>query len=113
MLKLLVPQPCVRRYRHIETQSNHALTGAYVSNQSTNGGVRQQCVNGMVFIYIYTLSKQRWHFSLRESKAHIAMDIFNIYRKDTDERIRASCFEPSSSILYFNLLFLQKCVINH
>ena len=42
MLKLLVSEPCVRRFRHIETQSNHALTGAYVSNQSTNGGVRQQ-----------------------------------------------------------------------
>ena len=42
MLKLLVSEPCVRRCRHIETQSNHALTGAYVSNQSTNGGVRQQ-----------------------------------------------------------------------
>ena len=36
MLKLLVSQPCVRRCRHIETQSNHALTGAYVSNQRTN-----------------------------------------------------------------------------
>ena len=45
MLKLLVSEPCVRRCRHIETQSNHALTGAYVSNQSTNGGVRQQCVS--------------------------------------------------------------------
>ena len=44
MLKLLVSEPCVRRCRHIETQSNHALTGAYVSNRSTNGGVRQQCV---------------------------------------------------------------------
>ena len=43
MLKLLVSEPCVRRCRHIETQSNHVLTGAYVSNQSTNGGVRQQC----------------------------------------------------------------------
>ena len=42
MLKLLVSEPGVRRCRHIETQSNHALTGAYVSNQSTNGGVRQQ-----------------------------------------------------------------------
>ena len=44
MLKLLVSEPCVRRCRHIETQSNHALTGAYVSNQSTNGGVRQQWI---------------------------------------------------------------------
>ena len=44
MLKFLVSEPCVRRCRHIETHSNHALTGAYVSNQSTNGGVRQQCV---------------------------------------------------------------------
>ena len=35
MLNLLVSEPCVRRCRHIETQSNHALTGAYVSNQST------------------------------------------------------------------------------
>ena len=35
----------------------------------------------------YTLSKQRWHFSLREFKARIAMDIFYIYKKDTDERI--------------------------
>ena len=42
MLKLLVSEPCVRRCRHIETQSNHALTGAYVSNRSANGGVRQQ-----------------------------------------------------------------------
>ena len=42
MFKLFVSEPCVRRCRHIETQSNHALTGAYVSNQSTNGGVRQQ-----------------------------------------------------------------------
>ena len=42
MLKLLVSKPCVRRCRHIETESNHALTGAYVSNQSTNGDVRQQ-----------------------------------------------------------------------
>ena len=35
----------------------------------------------MVFIYIYTLSKQRWHFSLRESKAHIAIDIFTLIKK--------------------------------
>ena len=35
----------------------------------------------MVFIYIYTLSKQRWRFSLRESKAHIAMDIFTFIKK--------------------------------
>ena len=42
MLKLLVFEPCVLSCRHIETPSNHALTGAYVSNQSTNGGVRQQ-----------------------------------------------------------------------
>ena len=35
----------------------------------------------MVFIYIYTLSKQRMHFSLRESKAHIAMDIFTFIKK--------------------------------
>ena len=43
MLKLPFSEPYVRRCRHIETQSNHALNGAYVSNQSTNGGVRQQC----------------------------------------------------------------------
>ena len=48
MLKLLVSQLCLRRYRHIEAQSNHALTGAYVSNQSTNGGVRQQCTLGYI-----------------------------------------------------------------
>ena len=35
----------------------------------------------MVLAYIYTLSKQRWHFSLRESKAHIAMDIFTFIKK--------------------------------
>ena len=44
MLKILVSQPCVRRFRHIETQSNHALTGAYVSNQSTTGSVIQDFV---------------------------------------------------------------------
>ena len=26
-----------------ETQTNHVYTGAYITNQSTNGGVRQQC----------------------------------------------------------------------
>ena len=36
-------------------------------------------------------------FSQRKSKAHIAMDIFYSYKKDTDKRKRASCFEPSSS----------------
>ena len=41
LLKLLISVACVRRCRHIESQSNHVLTGAYVSNQSTNGGVRQ------------------------------------------------------------------------
>ena len=29
--------------------------------------------------------------------AHIAMDIFTFIKKDTDERICASCFEPSNS----------------
>ena len=37
----------------------------------------------MVFIYTYTLSKERWHISLRESKAPIAMDSFYIYKKKT------------------------------
>ena len=57
--------------------------------------ILQVLVNGMVFNYIYTLSKQWWHFSLRESKAHIAMDIFYIYKTDTGERMCASCCEPS------------------
>ena len=43
ILKFLISVACVLRCRHVETQSNHALTGAHVSNQSTNGGVRQQC----------------------------------------------------------------------
>ena len=42
VLKFLISVACVRQCRHIETQSIHVLTGAYVSNQSTNGGVRQQ-----------------------------------------------------------------------
>ena len=44
VLKFLISVACVRHCRHIETQSNHALTGAHVSKQSTNGGVRQQCI---------------------------------------------------------------------
>ena len=35
----------------------------------------------MVFIYIYTLSKQQRHFLLRESKAHIAMDIYTFIKE--------------------------------
>ena len=35
----------------------------------------------VMFIYIYTLSKQRWYFSLRASKAHIAMDNFTFIKK--------------------------------
>ena len=62
----------------------------------------------MVFIYIYTLNKQRWHFSLRESKAHIAMDIFIFIKKTLMKE-----YVQASSILNFNLLFLQKCVINY
>ena len=42
ILKSLISVVCERRYRHIEIQSNHVLTGAHVSNQSTNGGIRQQ-----------------------------------------------------------------------
>ena len=32
----------VQHYHHTETQSNHFVTGAYITNQSTNRGVRQQ-----------------------------------------------------------------------
>ena len=71
ILKLLVSEPCVRRCRHIETQYNHALTGAYVSKQSTNGGVRQQWwmghewLNAYRHMYIVVLSdpevQRAWH----------------------------------------------------
>ena len=65
----------------------------------------------MVFIYIYTLSKQRWHFSLRESKAHIALDIFTFIKKTLMKEYMQAVLNLQV-ILYFNLLFLQKCVIN-
>ena len=35
-------QHFLQHFRYIETRSNHAVTGAYVSNQNTDGGVRQQ-----------------------------------------------------------------------
>ena len=63
----------------------------------------------MVFIYIYTLSKQRWHFSRRESKAHIAMDIFTFIKKTLmKEYVQAVLNDSALSYI----LILQKCVIN-
>ena len=50
MLKLLVSELCVRRCRHIETQSNHALTGAYVSKRSANVGALDNSVIGKLEI---------------------------------------------------------------
>ena len=65
----------------------------------------------MVFNYIYTLSKQRWH-----SKAHIAMDIFTFIKKTLmNEYVQAVLnlqILMIPIILSFNLQFLQKCVIN-
>ena len=49
---------------------------------------------------------------LEAAVAFFTNGYFYIYKKDSDKGIRASCFEPFRIILYFNLLFLQKCVIN-
>ena len=64
ILEFLSFLSCVQHYRHIETQSNHSVTGAYITNQITNGGVRQQwfsCTapplwNQLLFSYSVTVS---------------------------------------------------------
>ena len=54
----------------------------------------------MVFIYIYTLSKQRWHFSLREYKA-LAIDIFTFIKKTLiKEYVQASSNSNASALSY-------------
>ena len=61
ILEFLRFQSCVQHFlqhfRYIETRSNHVVTGVYVSNQSTDGGVRQQwclslmCVKRLGYMY--------------------------------------------------------------
>ena len=41
ILEFLRFELCVQHCRHIETHTYHVVTGAYITNQSTNGGVRQ------------------------------------------------------------------------